>query len=105
MAALLAAGADKDAVGSDGQTPLHLAAAHGREACVAALLAAGANFYLVDQEQQTPLDKAKATGNFAMVELLTQVGCGLNQLCVALCISMQRACGHDHDFPHAGIIL
>ena len=45
-----------------GETPLHLAAAHGHDMCVRALLHAGANAECKDVEGRTAMEVAKRQG-------------------------------------------
>ena len=68
VGALLAAGAEVNAVDKDGDTPLHLASRYGREVVVGALLAAGAEVNAVDNNGKTPLDVARTCSVRAMIQ-------------------------------------
>ena len=72
--ALLAGGADVNARGKDGVTPLHFAAASGDTAAVSALLAGGASVDARDRDESTPLHQAALFGNMASVRALLAGG-------------------------------
>jgi ankyrin repeat protein len=68
--ALIAAGADVNAVQQDGVTPLQEAAASGRADLVQLLLDSGADPSARDGQGRTAIDFARAAGHTAVVELL-----------------------------------
>jgi hypothetical protein len=70
VAALIAAGADPNAVNDDGYTPLHWAVYNNHEACVAALIATGADPNIVNNHRQTPLQIAVRKGHKGCVKIL-----------------------------------
>ena len=75
VAALLDAGADVNARGDFGWTPLHRAAVvNTNPAKVAALLDAGANLETRGENGMTPLHRAAFRGNPAVVEALLDAG-------------------------------
>ena len=59
-----------DASNDDGRTPLHSAAADGRDEVLGRLLIAGANPQVTDQSGQTPLHLAVADGRGEAVKML-----------------------------------
>jgi glutaminase len=67
---LLARGLSPDAADYDGRTPMHLAAAEGREAIVQFLITRGANLTPLDRWGHTPLDDARSGNHTAVVALL-----------------------------------
>jgi ankyrin repeat protein len=67
---LLDAGAQVDAAGDDGSTPLLLAAKQGLTDVVQQLLAAGANIHAASALGSTPLFAAAKKGHLAVVQLL-----------------------------------
>ncbi len=74
MRALLDAGADPDALGSDGRTPLHAAAFAGRLPIVRLLLDAGADPTRRGPEGASPLDSTKAdAGTIAFIAGLLRI--------------------------------
>jgi ankyrin repeat protein len=80
--ALLAAGADAAATSSNGDTPLHSAAAPRRdntEECIAALLAAGADASAVNSQGQLPLQVAGRMSLRAGVMLRQAAACPIRQ--------------------------
>jgi hypothetical protein len=77
---LLAAGADVNAAGSDGQTPLHTAAQEGHFTVVQVLLTSGANPQLLNASHTTTLAVTAALcGHKGIVSLLLQA-CGQPQV-------------------------
>ncbi|MBI2382691.1 MAG: ankyrin repeat domain-containing protein [Gammaproteobacteria bacterium] len=70
--ALLAAGADANAVQQGGYTPLHQAADRGSVALVQALLAAGADPRLRAENGRAPPDLARARGHAEVAQLLAR---------------------------------
>ena len=74
LSALLLNGADKDAQGNDGVTPLMIAAARGHLSIVGSLLAAGANMDTAD----APLCAATIEGHLPIVESLLAAGADVN---------------------------
>ena len=76
--ALLAKGADVNAIGEDGDTPLHQAAAMGHLDTVDSLLAAGAEVDARDCCGSTPLHKAAERGYLAVVKFLINQGAEVN---------------------------
>lgn len=74
LSALLLNGADKDAQGNDGGTPLMMAAARGHLSIVGSLLAAGANMDTAD----APLCVATIEGHLPIVESLLAAGADVN---------------------------
>lgn len=68
--ALVAAGADKDAIDDESCTALHLAVFRGFEGVVEELVAAGANVDTHDIEGETPLHTAAGHGNLSMVKAI-----------------------------------
>jgi ankyrin repeat protein len=70
FAALIAAGADPNAVNDDGYTPLHWAVYNNHEACVAALIATGADPNIVNNLRQTPLQLAVKKGHKECMKIL-----------------------------------
>ena len=70
FAALIAAGADPNAVNDDGYTSLHWAVYNNHEACVAALIAAGADPNAVNNIRQTPLQIAVKKGHRECAKVL-----------------------------------
>ncbi|CAK9059478.1 unnamed protein product [Durusdinium trenchii] len=71
---LLQAGANKEAVGTDGHTALHVAAARGHENVVQQLLQAGANKEAVRKHGFTALHVAALEGHENVVQQLLQAG-------------------------------
>lgn len=73
--ALLAAGADPDALTTTGVTPLHMGAESGDPATVRALLAAGADVNVADTKMaRTPLVFATAKGELDVMRVLVEAG-------------------------------
>ena len=70
VAYLLARGADTNAIGYDGCTPMHLAAMREKPRVVKALLQAGAYYEAPNLAGLTPLDIAEAANNKDCVEML-----------------------------------
>ena len=70
---LLALGASHKAMDTDGDTPLHHAAAHGGERTIKALLAAGASLKARNHAGATPLDLATQSGNVKAIGVLLGV--------------------------------
>jgi ABC-type phosphate/phosphonate transport system substrate-binding protein len=70
VAALIAAGADPNAVNVDGYTSLHWAVYNNHEACVAALIATGADPNIVNNLRQTPLQIAVRKGHKECMKIL-----------------------------------
>lgn len=71
---LIANGADVNAKGEDGQTPLHEAAEHGYQDVVEVLTANGANIDPTSEFGCTPLNHAAREGHKGIVELLIDKG-------------------------------
>jgi ankyrin repeat protein len=67
----LKGGADVNAKGPYGATPLRVASQNGHTAVVQALLAKGADVKLKDSKGNTPLDYAKQKGHEEILRLLT----------------------------------
>ncbi|MBT8398240.1 MAG: ankyrin repeat domain-containing protein [Gemmatimonadetes bacterium] len=67
---LLDAGADPNVVQAGGWTPLHQAAAHGREECAKLLLEHGASLTAKSDDGRTPLEMARAKGHGGLEGLL-----------------------------------
>ncbi|MXX33325.1 MAG: hypothetical protein F4107_13940 [Gemmatimonadetes bacterium] len=79
VAALLAAGADLNAISGEGMFPLHHAAANPNPAVAAVLLDAGADVNALSRTGQTPLHEAAGrVSNPAVVELLHAAGADVN---------------------------
>ncbi|KXZ43634.1 hypothetical protein GPECTOR_84g310 [Gonium pectorale] len=74
VAALLQAGADKDAADETSATPLHIAAENGHVEVVAALLQAGANKEAAAETGATALYIAAENGHEEVVRVLLQAG-------------------------------
>ena len=75
LQALLAAGANPDAKGSNDRTPLHYAALRKDNAAVLQfLLAAGADINARTSEGETPLDVATRKENWSAVQTLQDNG-------------------------------
>lgn len=77
---LIHAGADVNRAGSDGLTPLMVAAGHGQPQMVALLLAAGADVHALDRRAgTTALHKAALAGNPDVAALLLDGGAFIDQ--------------------------
>ena len=76
--ALLAGGADVNARGKDGFTPLHFAAGSGDVAAIRALLAGGANVDARGKDRSTPLHGAALSGDVAAIRALLAGGADVN---------------------------
>ncbi|MGD8340318.1 MAG: ankyrin repeat domain-containing protein [Gammaproteobacteria bacterium] len=72
--ALLAAGADANAISEDGTTALHWAAYHDDVELARALIGAGAEVDVTNDYGSTPLAEAAAIGNPGMISLLLEAG-------------------------------
>ena len=70
MSLLLKAGANVNAADKDGETPLHVAAAHADGPCVSLLAAAGAKLGAVAMDGSTPLSLAHQSGHSAVLTAL-----------------------------------
>ena len=68
--ALLAAGADPNAAGSDGSTPLMIACEAGATAAVCALLMGGATPHALREDGATALEVAEENGHVALAAQL-----------------------------------
>jgi ankyrin repeat domain-containing protein 50 len=77
---LLSLGAEKEAVTSIGETPLHWAASAGYLACVQLLISKGCNVSAKTASGETPLHIAAFRGNTAVAELLVDNGSNINSL-------------------------
>lgn len=73
-ALLLAAGADPDARGSDGTTPLHGAAESGNVEIIRSLLARGADVNALEGRRGTPLSIAASHGHAEACRVLLEAG-------------------------------
>ena len=71
---LLTAGAQIEAVGTDGQTALHMAAGRGNRAAVLTLLRRGADINARDAKGFSPLYEATARGHVAIIQELLARG-------------------------------
>ncbi len=71
---LLAAGANKDAVNEDNQTPLYIAAKEGHTSIVKELLASNVNVNIHDDFGQTPLFMAVWNNRRTITALLLDAG-------------------------------
>ena len=71
------AGADPNAVNSEGATPLHAAASNGRMDAVLALANAGADPEVRDSSGETPGDAARARGAVEVAAVLARGGEGV----------------------------
>ncbi|XP_049843145.1 ankyrin-3-like isoform X2 [Schistocerca gregaria] len=78
MQALLAAGADVGATGSERMAALHWAAVEGRVEAVRCLLEGGAEVDARSDDQNTPLHTAARYGHAAVVRLLVAASADLN---------------------------
>ena len=76
--ALISAGADVNARGPFGYTPLHCAAAQGDGAAASLLLASGAQADTRDANGMTPLHVAAQTNNVAVIQALLESACQIN---------------------------
>jgi cytohesin len=74
----LAAGADVNAKGFEGWTPLYDAAERGRKEIVELLLAKGANVNAKIEDGRTPLHRAAREGHKEVAELLITKGADVN---------------------------
>jgi ankyrin repeat protein len=63
---------------SQGQLPLHLAAAAGNSSCIEALIAAGSAINMADATGSTPLHIALQSGHFSVVNILLRAGAGVD---------------------------
>ena len=77
----LQAGADLEARGAGGHTPLHVAAAIGNAEAIAALTAAGAKLEARAEGGLTPLHVAVLSGNAEAIEALLRAGPDLEAQC------------------------
>ena len=68
---LLEGGADPNVVQAGGWTPLHQAAAHGREECAKLLVEHGASLTAKSDDGRTPLEMARAKGHDSLEGLLS----------------------------------
>jgi ankyrin repeat protein len=75
---LIRAGADINAMDTEGRTALILAAAHGHQTTVRLLLDAGADTNVVDNSGRTPLMWAALSGYVDIVQALTDAGATFN---------------------------
>ena len=78
LSALLAAGAEVNAMDGDGLTPLHLAAENCHSNVVALLLAKGAKINVTAQDHATPLHLAAQEGCTDVVEVLLDRSAKIN---------------------------
>ena len=74
VGALLAAGADPNAIDHEGRTPLFHAAGAGHAAIICDLIAVGAKVDLKDQQRETPLREAAQSGHADCVRALLGAG-------------------------------
>jgi ankyrin repeat protein len=77
VAALLDAGADPNALGEGGETPLHTIAARGSPELASLLMARGAKPDGRDASQRTPLHTAAQSNNTNLINLLLTTGADL----------------------------
>jgi ankyrin repeat protein len=73
---LVAAGADVNAIQTDGYTPLHESAQNGDVATTELLLAAGADPASAKDDGQRPADSARTAGHLALADRLEQAASG-----------------------------
>lgn len=86
-------GADVRAQNHDGNTALHLAAAHGHQTIGQLLLRHGADVTAQNHDGNTALHTAEQNGHQAMVQLLLEHGAAFEH-CTALCSWLfPPACG------------
>ena len=78
LQALIAAGANLNAVNENGDTPLHIAARMGKTKTAQALITAGANLDAKDKDGKTPLDRAKAGRKRKTVWALIDAGADIH---------------------------
>ncbi|RYY05727.1 MAG: hypothetical protein EON55_25180, partial [Alphaproteobacteria bacterium] len=93
---LLTAGANKETVTMDGDTPLHIACANGHEACMHVLLGAGANKEAVNKDGRTPLFVACANGKQACARALLSAGANKEAVNKDGRTSLHIACANGH---------
>mmetsp|Transcript_12492 Transcript_12492/g.26432 ORF Transcript_12492/g.26432 Transcript_12492/m.26432 type:complete len:342 (-) Transcript_12492:15-1040(-) len=74
VSALLRKGANVNAIGIDGGTPLHNASKYGHDKVVGMLIALGGNVDAVDDDGCTPLHRASNWGHDRVVRLLINAG-------------------------------
>ena len=74
LAYLLQHNADPHLCGSDGQTPLHLAASHGQSYAIDQLLETEVDINATDEKNMTPLHHAVSNGDLAILGKLLKAG-------------------------------
>ncbi|KAK7476820.1 hypothetical protein BaRGS_00031902 [Batillaria attramentaria] len=94
-----------NAIGSSGESALHVACQHGRSAIVDRLLASGAIVTAKDKDGWTPLHCASMSGVVPTVHLLLQCGANVNSLTNDMSTALHVVCGNtDLNFEYSQVV-